>query len=119
MLQFIPVGEFSKFTKAETLSVGDVVALNSSGQVLKADSSDQNKMPAIGFVKTVRTNYCIVQLSYIVDKSGLTPGAPYWVGAAGAVIGTVPGDGNVVQKIGRAVSSTKLLINIESQTITL
>lgn len=119
MVQFVPAGEFVKFTQSETVATGDAVAVDSNGEVVKASSDNEDRMPAIGFVKTVRSSYCIVQLTYIVEKTGLSTGSQYWVGTNGSITNTVPGNGNTIQKVGKAISSTKLLLNIESQTITL
>ena len=119
--QFKPAGEFAKFSSGESLSVGNVVCLGSSDdQVVKADSSQESKMPAIGFVKSIRGSNCIVQLSYLVELSGLVRGNEYWVSTNGGISNTPPSsEGSVLQKIGRAINNNKLLINIESQTINL
>lgn len=118
-IQFKPSGEFAKFTSGESLSVGNVVCLGTSdNEVLKADASNSAKMPAIGFVKSLRGSDCIVQLTYLVGLTGLTQGSDYWVSTNGNIINTAPSSGGyIVQKVGRAVSSNKLLINLESQIV--
>lgn len=119
--QFKPAGEFAKFSFGESLSVGDAVCLGESdNEVLKADSGNQSRMPAIGFVKSIRGSNCIIQLSYLMSRSNLSQGSEYWVSSNGGIAASAPSSsGAVVQKIGKAISSNKFLINIESQTITL
>jgi len=118
--QFKPAGEFIRVERGETLSTGQAVYLNASGQAMIADASSSASMPAVGFVKSIRGENCIIQTTYIVSKSGLNTGDEYWVSTGGEITNTVPSeDGYVLQRVGRAMSSSKLLLNIESQTINL
>jgi len=118
--QFRPTGEFAKFIAEESLSVGDVICLGSSDNgVVKADASDLLRMPAIGFVKSIRGSNCIVQLSYIISLGSLIRGAEYFVSTSGGITKDpeLSADGYMVQRMGKAINSNQLLINVESQII--
>jgi len=120
---FRPVGEFAKFTVGDVSTVvGDIVAISASDTVVRADATDSTKMPGIGFVKSITGSNCIVQLSYIIGITGVSAGDTYWIDPdnVGKITNSVPTtSGSILQKVGLGKASNKLLIRIESQTLTI
>lgn len=83
-----------------------------------ADNASLATAPAIGLVldKPTTTTATILFAGKISTFSGLTVGADYFIGTSGSIItaGSLPtASGSVIQKIGVAVSSTTLLLNIQ------
>lgn len=116
----MPVGigaETKTAVASETLTAGDLVNFwNNTGtvNVRKADGSAAGK-PAHGFVlagfsaSASASVYLASQIN--TQKTGLTPGATYWLDGttAGAITATAPtGAGKVSQVIGVALSATEL-----------
>ena len=116
----MPVGtaaEIKMAVASEALAAGDLVSFWSNAgtvNVRKADGSAAGK-PAHGFVlagfssSTTAMVYLPSQTN--TQKSGLTPGATYWldVTTAGAITATAPaGAGKVSQVVGVALSPTEL-----------
>lgn len=103
----------STLTAGEALSAGNVVYLNGSGSVLKADANAQAK-EAIGFVlasiANAATGTVYFGSGFITGLSSLTPGARYFLSdTAGAITTTPPtGSGKIVQQVGFARSATVL-----------
>lgn len=118
----LPVGigaQTSLIPASEALNAGDLVNIFSdagAAKVRKADNS--NNRPADGFViaavsaSATATVYPLENVNAAL--SGLTPGATYWLGTAGGVIGTPldeldpDNDGCVSQMVGKALSATEL-----------
>lgn len=99
---------------SEALAAGDVVNIwNNAGnsRVRKADATTAGK-EAHGFVKAAVNNGSSATVYFEGSNdqlSGLTAGPLYLSTTAGAVTATPPsGAGNVVQRVGVAVSSTVL-----------
>ena len=115
---FMPVGigADSKILPAsENLAAGDLVNVwNDSGtaKARKADATTAGK-EANGFVLsavTLGNNATVYFDGTDTQLSSLTPGAAYYLAAtAGGVTDTPPsGSGNVLQRVGRALSATEL-----------
>jgi hypothetical protein len=99
----------------ESLTAGKWIYINSSGNVRLADSSLGVKKPTIGIIYKEWNNYVVVKSSGIIKILGwgLTPGSEYFLGSNGDMTTTVPTDnGEIVQSLGWAVSSTEFSINI-------
>lgn len=100
-------------TAAETIAAGDMIYLNASGQILKADANAIAKA-AIAFAQSGITNAASGTISFegtLTGLSGLTPGAPYFLSAAtpGLITLTPPtGAADIVQPVGTAISATAL-----------
>jgi len=121
---FMPSG-FGQNTKAttagEALAANDLVYFDSTGKALKADATVAGKA-AVGFVKAsaVLNAACTVYLSgnTITGLSGLTPGTRQFLSktAGGRVeaggLATYSA-GNIVQKIGDALSATEIAFEPE------
>ena len=123
-----PVATFLRFTKSDSsIAVGDFVCIKAgvNDSVVRSDPSDPTKMPAIGIVKSSGSTSVVVQLNYEYtmpagysvsmsagDEIYLDPNNP------GKIIATLPQSG-ILQKIGVAKSTTKLLLNIEEALISL
>lgn len=102
-----------------SVAVGNVVYVVSAGAVDKADNSSAATMPAVGFVSTKpTTTTCTVRSIGKITLSGLTAGATYHVGTAGAITATVPSSG-LDQRVGIAISATDLLIKMDADFSTL
>jgi hypothetical protein len=102
---------------SENLTAGNFVNLwNDSGtiKVRKADATDNTK-PADGFVLanvTSPANADVYLISGQNDQlSALTLGGEYYLSTTpGAITATAPSSaGNIVQRLGKAVSATKLI----------
>lgn len=100
-------------TAAETIAAGDLVYLNGSGAILKADANAVAKA-AVGFCNAGIASAASGTINFegtITGLSGLTPGAAYFLSATvpGGITLTVPtGAADIVQHIGYATSATTL-----------
>jgi len=121
-----PVATYIKFSTSDSsLVVGDVVALEAgvSNSVIRADASDETKMPAIGIAKSVGSSSAIIQLNYsyrLPYSISISAGDEIYVDPAnpGKVISTVPTTG-ILQKIGNAKNSNTILLSIDNFSINL
>lgn len=120
----MPVGlgtDSITLTAGETLTSGNFVYINSSGQVMKADSTAIAKK-AVGYVLVgvASASSCTV---YFDDSntalSALTVGATYYLSAtAGAVTPTAPTtSGQIVQEVGVATSTSTIHVGIKEPVI--
>lgn len=103
---------------SEALAAGNLVNIYSNAgtvNVRKADNS--NSRPAHGFVLAgvaALANATVYDLDGVISGlSGLTPGADYYLGTAGAVVtpaldATTATTGAIDQRIGVALSATEL-----------
>ena len=97
---------FVKFnTSDSSIVAGDLVAVDKSNDdsVVRADPSDSQKMPAIGFAKSVRTGSVIVQTDYIYTlPSGysvsVSGGQTLYAADLGKITTTIPTTG-IIQKL--------------------
>lgn len=102
---------------SENLAAGDFVNFWLDSGTLKARMADaDNGRPADGFVKDAVTspaNATVYELGTLnTNLSGLTPGSVYFLGATpGGVTDDISGygDGDIVQRLGIAVSATAIL----------
>lgn len=116
-ITFMPTGvggDTQTLTAGETLSAGNLVYVNASGSVLKADASAASK-EAVGFVLSAITNAASGTVYFgsgiITGLSGLTAGSAYFLSDStpGSVTTTPPtGTNKIVQRVGRAISTTVL-----------
>lgn len=100
------------FNAAETLSAGDLVYINGTGEAALADASTSGK-EAQGYVEAAVTagQSATVYFEGTIDGlTGLTAGARQYLSTTpGAVTATAPSaSGNVVQYVGRATSTTAI-----------
>lgn len=128
-ITLMPLGiaaEVASIVASENLAAGDLINIfDSSGsiKVRRADASSPAK-EAHGFVINSVTSGGTASVYYgniNTGVSGLTIGLTYYLSGAtpGAVTTTPPTTaGYIVQKIGRSISTTSLLVNIQ-QPITL
>lgn len=93
----------------EDLTAGTPVRV-SGNKVYAADNAVNFR--AIGVVTTsVLTGFPVTAVtSGVADLSGLTPGSPYFL-ISGSISPSPPTTGHII-KVGHAVSSTQLLVNI-------
>lgn len=102
---------------SENLAAGDFVNFWVDAGTLKARMADaDNGRPADGFVKNAVTspaNATVYDLGTLnTNLSGLTPGSVYFLSATpGGVTDDISGygDGDIVQRLGIAVSATTIL----------
>lgn len=118
----MPVGigaETAVIAVSESLAAGDWVNIygSSGAKCRKADATTAGK-EAHGFVLAAvnfpgeATVYGISQMNN--QLSGLTPGEMYWLSTtAGQGVATTPpsASGNVVQRLGKAVSATEIVFS--------
>jgi hypothetical protein len=98
---------------AETLPSGGLLGLDAEGKLIRADAASQ--IPAIGLTRAaaeVGELVKIVQIGRVNGFTGLTPGAPCWLGAAGALTQTAPVNG-LTQEIGVALAADTLLLDLQ------
>ena len=101
-------------------SVNDCIGVDGSGVLQKANATDGTK-PAIGFVKAVDPSRGEIALFGILGGfSSLTPDAIYYLDTTdGSITLTAPSAGGTIkQKVGRAWSTTKLMVNISNEIVT-
>lgn len=104
-----------EFSCLSTVAVGDVVGISASGTVSKVTASGSTH--AIGVVQekpsSTVAKVLVSGLSTAIF-SGLTPGAEYYLSAAGALTTTAPSglSGTFVQKLGVAAETDRLLVSI-------
>jgi hypothetical protein len=111
-------GASDSIEASEALAAGDMVNVyNSSGEkVRKANAGDTTK-PATGFVTAAVSSGDDATVyfagSIITGLSGLTPGAAQYLDTTGGgITETAPfGDGEVVQFLGTALSSTSMIFD--------
>jgi len=109
------------FNQDGSLAPRDAVYMSAvPNLVLKASASSVSTTPAIGFVSQVVS---ISQVKVRMEKiltgfGGLVPPAPMFLGIAPGSITSVPPStsGHVVQEVGIAVTSTDLLVRIDSDS---
>jgi hypothetical protein len=128
-ISLMPIGigaEVASIVASENLSAGDYVNIFDSAGTIKvrrADASSASK-EAHGFVITSFTTGGTATVYYgnmNTGVTGLTIGLTYFLSGStpGAITTTAPStSGYIVQKIGRSISTTSLLTNIQ-QPITL
>lgn len=118
---FMPVGigaDTAAISTSETLAAGDFVNVwdSTGAKVRKADATTSGK-EAHGFVLAAFTHPTTATVYFEgtnTGVSGKTPGVQFLLTTAGTSGSTAPsGSGNVVQKLGVAVSATA--INFEPQ----
>ena len=119
---FLPIGigaQTSLLPASEELNAGNLVNIFTEGGVAKVRKADNsNNRPADGFVVDAVSSTATATVYPLENVNsgltGLTPGATYWLGTAGAVIAVpldesdVANDGKVSQQIGKALSATEL-----------
>lgn len=79
-------------------------------------SSDVTTKPAVGFAKATVTKGSLADVHFKGDytTTGLTPGAPYYLGTAGAITATAPSaGGSVRQAVGYALDNLVMRIEID------
>lgn len=118
----MPVGigaDAKSMTAAENIAARDLVNVNGSGEIRKADAS--NDRPANGFTLAAISSTASGTVYFegtISGLSGLTPGARYFLSdsVAGSITATAvaAGAGKISQEVGVALSATEL--SFEPQT---
>lgn len=101
------------YTAGATLSGGKVVA-TSSGNVIYADSATTTAGTVVGMTRGAIANGAageIITAGRLTGLSGLTPGAVYWIGTAGAITSIAPTTG-LVQQMGVALDATTFVLEI-------
>lgn len=103
------------FTVPLAVAVGDPVYITGSGTADEASATSISTAPCIGFVTAKpTTTTAIVQVNGFLSGAfaGLTPGSTYFLAVGGGITATPPDTvGNIIQKVGVAVTATELLIN--------
>lgn len=111
----IPITTY--LTAGENLAAGDAIAVNSSGEAVKANA-DSCDTRAIGFVKSAFTSATTAKVytspTKITGLSGLTAGERYYLSTTdGEITDTFDLTSTyIVQSVGIALSSTELLADI-------
>lgn len=111
---FLPDLDTASKVAGEALSAGDFVHIDGTGQLVKADAT--NGRPAHGFIKEAIANGATGVVNYEGTNaalSSLTPGARYYLDAAGAVTATPKtASGEIHQFLGTACTASELTTEI-------
>ena len=112
-------------TAGENLSAGNLIYMSAAGTVFKADANAEGK-EATGFVLTSITAAASGSAYFgggvLSGLSGLTIGARYFLsnaatGAVALYASLTFGAGDIVQEVGRALSTTELYFEPQSPTL--
>lgn len=108
-------GNSVSITTGAALSAGDIVAIDANGAAVQANATD-SALPAIGYVDDAYASAATakVLLSGIVTGlTGLTGGDDVYLDVtAGKVVQTAPDQaGNIIQRLGIALSATSMLFD--------
>ena len=106
-----------------TIVEGDLIGLNSSGNIILATSVSGGNVHARGFALTDKvmgafgntktlTRMAFFDVGKVGGYSSLTIGGAVFLGAAGDITQTEPSTGKVRQVVGFAVSATEVMFNI-------
>lgn len=124
-ITFMPSGfgsDTKTMTAGEAISAGNVVYVNGSGSVLKADANAIAKA-AVGFVLAGIANAAsgtvYLGSGIITGLSGLTPGGRYFLsntatGGFDLYANLTFAAGDIIQQVGYALSATELYFEPES-----
>ena len=116
-------GNTFAMTAAEDITAMRLVYVSGTDEVKMCNNSSENTMSAVGMSVNAISNgdNGTITAFGLITTSGLVAGEIYYVGANGELIDSsnLPtATGSVIQKVGRALSTTKLLLDIdESITI--
>jgi hypothetical protein len=108
------------YTVPVGVSVLDVVYITGAFAADRADNTSLGTTPGIGVViaKPLATTATVAYFGEVAGFVGLTPGAVYFLGTLGAIVTVAPGaPGNVIQRVGVAISGTTLLLNAGPQDV--
>lgn len=95
----------------EVFSLGALVAINSSGEAVVADSTVDGRFPAVGACKLVGVSAITVATEGAESVfSGLTPGSTHYLGTNGAAVTTPPLNAKVSQAVVQAYTSAAAII---------
>jgi len=103
-----------------TDEVDDLVYQDGADAVSRTDPLDGAKMPAVGIIiQKISDTRAVVQYDGEVATTGLSPGARYFVGAAGTPATSPPAGParRYAQEIGVALNATTLLLRVHKPTI--
>ena len=116
------VPETKNFLTSSALAIGDVVALDSSNLLVKADRSNPARLSVVGFMKSATTSGPVVsapvQTTGIVQKAGwnfTSLGQPVFVDLNGALVQDASGFNSTdhILEVGVAVGVNQILIDIK------
>ena len=104
---------------SEAITSGLLCYVDSSGEAaIASNAASSSKAELISLESSAlgsSKNYAGPNYGTITMGSGLTVGATQFLGTAGALTETPPtSSGTVVQKIGKAIDTNKVLVDIES-----
>lgn len=120
--------ETQLITATENLAAGSFVNIYSdSGDLAVRLADNSNGRPADGYIQTavlMAQDALVYPLDGVnANLSGLTPGAEYWLGTAGAVTDTpldendVANANKISQYLGKAKSATELITTDDSYVV--
>lgn len=107
------------WTVPSGVSIGDLVYVTGSFTADLADNDSTSTAPAVGVV-IAKPTPTTATLAYFGETSvgGLTAGVSYFLGEDGGVTATAPSTpGEVVQRVGVAITSTILLFDPEQVSV--
>lgn len=114
-------GSFLSMTAGAAVSALRVVRANGAGEAVYADHATGYD-GVVGITTTAVSMGALVTIQYgeaLSDGSwAWTPGQPIFLGVNGVLTATAPSSGAVV-RVGRAVSATKIIVEIEQPIVLL
>lgn len=113
-----PGGSGTSFVTAEAVGGHLVLALNAAGLAFRASadvSSHALRVAGLSLSAAAAGDAVTVQSAGYVEHSGwtFTADAPVYLGLNGALVQAVPAGAAFVQVIGKALSSTRLLVALQ------
>ena len=114
-------GTFYRFTVSGSISIGDMVAIDKSADdtVRRADSSDEDKMPAIGFVVGIGGGRVVITNTGQIPLTSptITQGVQYFVSTLPGRVTSTPPNSGILQQVGIGRKNNKLMIFLETDVI--
>lgn len=102
------------YTSGEVISGDRIVYADASGDVFAADSGTTAAGSVVGMSRNAAAmgaTVNVITAGRITGLAGLTPGAVYFVGSAGAITPTPPASG-LLQRVGVALTTSVLVLQL-------
>jgi len=123
-MRAIPIGQsvqFRSFLTSAVLAIGDVVALNSGGLLVKADKSNGSLLNVVGFVMTASAGGAVITIPVrnggLVQKAGwtFTIGLPVYLSSTGGVTQTTASfaGSDWIVELGTAIGVNQIQVGIQ------
>lgn len=103
---------------SSNLSIHKFAGIDSLGNAELSDNTNSPFITPVGIIRHLENNYVILQLEGEIQISSTQEGEQYWLSTNGNIINTPPSSG-IVQKVGIGLQNNKLLVNIDTNIISI